>query len=289
MLKTNKCPVCGTQDFDGTVCRVCGLDYSVDYAQYRTISPIPSKEQSENRGSIPSLVRSTYNDRIANLEFQFNRLAEMMNDISLRLSKLEDTQDLKRIETPSEEQLETGETVLEPDKVGPIFFGSYAGKPLEWIAVKQEKTRVLLLSRYAIAFEPYHEKQEAVTWRDCTIQRWLNSSFANESFTTRQKMFISQAEIDGDRYDVFLLSSEEVKASAFDLRCYAADYANQSEYPREEDGCDWWLRFASGQKMTCSTIVHGSGFYTFRILNVTTRAGIRPAIWIYTGEFLRRK
>ena len=176
-------------------------------------------------------------------------------------------------------------------KVGDIIsFGSYEqdnnisnGKEaIEWIVLSNDGEKMLLLSKYALDCKPYNDKNEDVTWENCSIRNWLNDSFYKIAFNSVEKELISKTKlINKDNLEVgtkggndtndkvFLLSLDDTtkygfnsKFDEFDIkrRCSATAYAQAqgvwttewncnyewfvNNYPTEEGGytCEWWLR-----------------------------------------------
>lgn len=111
-----------------------------------------------------------------------------------------------------------------------ISFGRYPQdkdgtvKPIEWVVLKIEKDKALLLSRYILDERPYNKKDENVTWETSDIRRWLNEDFYKIAFNSMEQKKIVDTLVrtennsiygtDGgnDTKDkVFLLSIEEVE------------------------------------------------------------------------------
>ena len=53
---------------------------------------------------------------------------------------------------------------------------------IEWIVLDVQKERCLLLSRYCLDTKSYHSKGKNITWKDCTLRKWLNHDFLNTAF-----------------------------------------------------------------------------------------------------------
>lgn len=77
-----------------------------------------------------------------------------------------------------------------PKKGDEITFGSYPQsgsdkEPLTWIVLDVDNTKhaMLLLSKYIIDSKPYHTKNVAITWENCTLRAWLNDEFMSTAFT----------------------------------------------------------------------------------------------------------
>lgn len=56
---------------------------------------------------------------------------------------------------------------------------------IEWIILKKEDDKVLLLSKYILDYKYYNEDNEKtfVTWENSTIREWLNTKFYNTAFS----------------------------------------------------------------------------------------------------------
>ena len=196
---------------------------------------------------------------------------------------------------------------------GNVLFGSYPqtaeGKrrPIEWLVLKREADRALLISRYALDAKPYNHTPTTTTWAECSLQSWLTGrrkeDFPQAAFTAAEREWILQTPVPADRNPfygttpgkptedkVFLLSIPEAKAlfsSDEARRCAPTDYAkNQGAnthigYKAEgKPSCWWWLR-SPGRNSNCAVCVNCSGSvseygdyvdYAF--------VGVRPALWV---------
>lgn len=112
-----------------------------------------------------------------------------------------------------------------------VVFGSYEqdnvltnGKePLEWIVLKTEGDRAMLITRYLIDARAYHKAFVKMTWSECTLRQWLNDTFLKEAFSQEEQARIQEVLVvndDNPHYStrggedtmdrVFLLSEAEV-------------------------------------------------------------------------------
>ncbi len=57
---------------------------------------------------------------------------------------------------------------------------------IERIILDVKDDSVLLLSKFILDAKPYNDKLVNVTWRTCTLRRWLNKYFLNEAFNTKE-------------------------------------------------------------------------------------------------------
>lgn len=214
-------------------------------------------------------------------------------------------------------------------------FGSYPQgingeiKPIEWIILdrkgknKKKKEELLLLSKYALDYNVYHDDRFNVTWEKCYLRKWLNTEFFSQTFSEKEQDKIITASVsnndnvqcgyangyqrvlvgDGgeDTLDkVFLLSLDEVNnrlgvfkdETEFEKRymvpaCIPTKYVAErwASSLNENGTCNWWLRTPGrgGRAVTVEHVI--DDIYIPRSLGTEYSWGgfVRPAIWIY-GE-----
>lgn len=112
------------------------------------------------------------------------------------------------------------------DNFESIEFGNYyindiAGEkkePIEWVIMKKENNRALLLSRYVLDYHSYDDrvrnkannyKQFHSDWKDSSLREWLNNYFYNESFNEYEKSVIQNTYLDNTYYYVKLIEDYE--------------------------------------------------------------------------------
>ena len=72
---------------------------------------------------------------------------------------------------------------IEEDGKEYIVFGSYEqdgnkknGKePIEWEVLGEDENGILVVSRYILDCQPYNKSPSHVTWKTCTLRKWLNN------------------------------------------------------------------------------------------------------------------
>ena len=99
------------------------------------------------------------------------------------------------------------------EKICPIYwepgefvkFGRYPqrtnsrSEPIEWIVLGTDYPGSrLLLSRYGLEAKPYNDDYNDVTWKDCTLRKWLNSEFYETAFTEEEKARIALSYVQND-------------------------------------------------------------------------------------------
>ena len=183
-----------------------------------------------------------------------------------------------------------------------IRFGSYEqdndtsnGKEeIEWIVLAKEENRMLVTSKYALDSKQYNEENEDVSWKTCTLRKWLNQTFINSAFDEKEKKSIALTKLKSDlnpKYDtedkVFLLDLEEIEryyssmqARILQPTAYAFSQDTQVSHddtaiPKE---CTWWVRVSDGYVHDIGGI-YPDGSHQGPIWVISVCA-VRPAMWI---------
>lgn len=139
-----------------------------------------------------------------------------------------------------------------------IRFGNY-----EWIILKTdiEARKMLVLSKGLITYLPFNDKDEAVTWENCTLRNWLNNEFIKE-FSNLERERILETDVDGITDKIFLLSKQEyddyyINRKSFSIHRYLSRNINVENkktidlYPNNKEGISepayifsaLWLKF----------------------------------------------
>ncbi len=155
---------------------------------------------------------------------------------------------------------------------------------IEWMVLDKKVDKILAISRYALDCQRYHRQNESVSWSNCSVRIWLNSTFYNAAFNPTEKEYLLNKI--GDI--VFLLSLEELNdyySSNSSRICRATSYAiAQNAYVNPQTGGSWWLLRTpgdDGSKYVMS--VNSDGMIDYDGGKVASDRGtIRPAIWIST-------
>ena len=167
-----------------------------------------------------------------------------------------------------------------------VTFGTYPQTkvgndktPIEWLVLDRDGDNVLLLSRYGLDEQPYHTKNESITWEKCALRTWLNNEFMNRAFTAAEQSAILLTNVDNSNRQqywgeadggnntqdkVFLLSNAEankyldvtsndgdtIKSRVAPTAYAIAQGAWQDDSYKTEAGegaVYWWLRSPSDQ------------------------------------------
>ncbi len=194
---------------------------------------------------------------------------------------------------------ETAE-IMPLDTQNTLFFGNYyygldgEKGPVEWIILKEENGRKLLLSKYIIDAVDYHEAGKTGSWKECSLRRWLNTEFTVQVFSKEEKdclieseraetrnFFYNTEDSDLCRDKVFLLSVEEVKSLLNTCQTVApvTPYALEKGVFANNYGL-WWIR-TPGDKYGMQAYINTVGKTAYDGCYQQRReVGLRPAIWV---------
>lgn len=192
-----------------------------------------------------------------------------------------------------------------------VTFGAYeqdnirsnGTERIEWLVLDVQKSKALLLSRYALDSHPYNDVYGATNWADCTLRSWLKDVFLKTAFTQEEKSSILMTEVDNSTSQnnsewnvksckntddmIFLLSYADTDRYFADQTarvCTPTDYAvSEGAGARTlDDGITdaawWWLR-SPGESSNQASFVNFDGTrYTNAVGN--EYLSVRPALWI---------
>lgn len=167
-----------------------------------------------------------------------------------------------------------------------ITLGTWDGKPIEWIVLKEESFGTLVFSRLALFSYNLGWNGQAGTWKDCNIRSYLNGEFYQKAFTDDEKKKILNSFLEdpeGTKDDVFLLSYCEADTLMTQDERKCGDGTNCNSHNCERDcykfsdrhGTCVFLR--TPQNSSYMWVIHPSGEL---IKNHAGWRSIRPAMWI---------
>ena len=179
-----------------------------------------------------------------------------------------------------------------------VCFGTYeqdndtsnGAEDIEWQVLAKENNKVLVISKYALDYQQYNTSNIDVTWETCTLRKWLNETFINNAFGTKEQAAIAETIVTADKnpeYDtdpgnattdkVFLLSIDEVN------KYFSSESADCNR--------DWWLRTPGDDQNEAAFVgddgavyydgVSYHGFvYQLEYSVDHDGIGVRPALWV---------
>ena len=212
--------------------------------------------------------------------------------------------------------LTEGEALPRPTPLSPstMYFGRYiqsdksGAKPeaIEWLVLKQDGNKCLLLSKDILFYSPYDDENEFVDWADCDLRKKLNNDFFLTAFSAEEQENILLTTLSGytDHFDskaakttsdyVFILSRDELR-ELFDVpnwnegddSLYSKLIAHSTPYAALQiDGSvpfpSYWFERTnvSASDLTQVYVCCENGRIDSASIQVDTSAGIRPAIWV---------
>ena len=212
-----------------------------------------------------------------------------------------------------------------------VSFGRYeqdgntknGAEPVEWVVLKSDGARKLLMSRYVLDALPFNNRSGKTTWAESSIRGWLNDYFYRQAFSAAEQKCVELTNVaahenhwypqysagTGSQDHVFLLSVPEFEAWVLHFdgtqnyktkdqvramipergwnRCEATAYARkQGAYVSSKNGfCRWWLRSPGDGKNKIAN-VFASGHYIADHMKTTDGSvGVRPVIWVDFGLY----
>lgn len=190
-------------------------------------------------------------------------------------------------------RLNKNKKIINSSKVGDyIFFGTYeqddntsnGTEDIEWLVLKKEEKKALIISKYAIDSKQYNTTYTFAKWDNCSLRKWLNNSFLNSAFSKEEMALIQPDNITKDQ--IFLLSASEAKTYFNNnnvRQCIPTDYATAKGIFIGDNGyCCWWLRSRDNVQHYeyNADIVNALGNYGDTANVNDSYIGIRPVLWI---------
>ena len=161
---------------------------------------------------------------------------------------------------------------------------------IEWLVLKNDGSKALLISKYALDCQQYHTSRIFGTWKTCTLRKWLNGTFISNAFShEEQAMILSTTTESADTKDrVFLLSRYEAWeyfSSDSTRQCQGTAYCYaQGAYKTGNGNCKWWLRSPGSSGYTATAYVYDGSlrdYYGEHSCCVDNDdIAVRPALWI---------
>ena len=158
---------------------------------------------------------------------------------------------------------------------------------IEWLILKNEGNRILLISKDAIDCQRYNENNADATWETCTLRKWLNETFLNSAFSAEEKNMILSMPVAADKNHsysmtsgsdtidrIFLLDSTEANLYFNSVSVRACEGTGYCQAKAGVGQGKWWLR-SPGAYVSEDGYVNFGGRSVFSSMN-----SVRPAMWI---------
>ena len=189
-----------------------------------------------------------------------------------------------------------------------ITFGSYEqdnntsnGKEnIEWLVLKVDGDKALVISKYALDCQQYNTSFTAVTWETCSLRKWLNGTFISAAFSSEEQTSIISSTVTADKNPsystspgnnttdkVFLLSITEVNkyfSSDSARQCQGTAYCYAQGAYKAAGNCWWWLRSPGGNSDLAADVHYDGSVYDYGYDVYSSFDAVRPALWINLGS-----
>ena len=174
---------------------------------------------------------------------------------------------------------------------------------IEWQVLERQDNKILLISKYALDCQKYNSENTDVTWENCTLRSWLNSTFLSNAFSESEKSMIADTKVTAEENPnystnpgndttdkIFLLSINEVNkyfTTDESRKCVPTAYSigqgadiSSSETPGAKATCWWWLRSPGGSQSYASDVYLGGSVSNRGFRVDVSYVCVRPALWI---------
>ena len=231
---------------------------------------------------------------------------------NLVFNKSVDISDFNKIKTVEEY---TKDELKSINNLKTVSFGEYFinnendTSKIEWIVLTNDGHKALLLSKYILDVQPYHSDSADITWENCSLRKWLNSSFLNQLTASS-----SQEEVKNDlniiqnttlknnnnnEFDIFGGNDtiDKVFILSFDEQCYyfkddpnlcKATMTKYSNKLKTDYKNSYWIRTPGDSQeyvMWCGE----DGYTRLNGGSATSNIGIRPAMWVDVSKIEIKK
>ena len=221
-------------------------------------------------------------------------------------------QDLYSEQFPTKGERETESSVKTDNDF--VTFGTYQQTPdkapLEWEVLDVQADKALLMSKYALSYRSFAEKQligyQHNTWASSDLRVWLNSVFLKRAFLEEERALIVNTSVTtepnptyktdpGPAVDskIFLLSIQEVNKylkTAKSRKCLPTAAAKKElslscvfhpDTFRMAKGCSmWWLRSPGTDRNHTACISYTGSVNLNGHFPHSKDYAVRPVLWI---------
>lgn len=152
-----------------------------------------------------------------------------------------------------------------------ITLGTWDGKPIEWLVLKEEGLATLVISKDTIGGYQFDGNSSNSSWAHSWLRTFLNNDFYEKAFTAEEKKKIVNTkltDVGNAKDNVFILSENEVETL---LSKENDDYTGRHAY---DCGYCCWTRTPDGSS------VRRGYFDCWCSYSPNNYFKIRPAMWI---------
>ncbi len=181
-----------------------------------------------------------------------------------------------------------------------VQFGRYDTNPvsigaehLAWIVLQKEGNTLMLITKEGIAGSVYHQKHEAVNWKESDLSAFLNDTLYDEIFSKYEQEIIVHHPMSGDRLS--LLSETEADALFADdmsrqlsITDAAKGKGTNVNFASKTNQWDmkgyrsswWWLRGDEEKSKTAPIVTEDGIVLTDEKYVNKPNGAVRPVVWV---------
>jgi len=171
-------------------------------------------------------------------------------------------------------------------KVSGIYpYKYFKYEPIRWRIIEKNSESITLIADKVLECLKYNEDKVDMTWKDCSLRKWLNNDFYQVAFTGEERSVILSTNNDNGEGirtidKVYLLSYNEAK-NMFENdedRRVNTTYFSDRDCLHVTDGCgSWWLR-TRGLEPYEASYVSEDGNINYLGQWVNSEFDVRPVI-----------
>ena len=161
-----------------------------------------------------------------------------------------------------------------------VTFGTRDGEPIHWHVIDKQGQLRMIFADDVIAHEPYNKMYIDTYWGTCSLRRWLNKDFIQESFSFQERIRITNTRVENRRNPRW----ESAGGPGTVDKIFVLDIEEVEKYcPTDESrkiGKWWWLRNPGSGLLSVACVYEDGTLYDYGINNNYTDGGVRPAMWV---------
>ncbi len=161
-----------------------------------------------------------------------------------------------------------------------VNFGRYpkndsnTPEPIEWQVLENDGKTALLVSKYCLDSKTFNNEFRPISWRDCSLRKWLNGPFLRRAFTRAERSRILESIVfteDNEAYNMpgcgethdklFCLSINEANkyfVSDEERERKPTNYAESNGLLKfSNGGCCYWLRNPGYSLCVAAAVTYG--------------------------------
>lgn len=167
-----------------------------------------------------------------------------------------------------------------------VRFGRLNNRPVQWLILDRRDDEYLLISKFGLECMPFNDTAGFITWDKCTLRKWLNEDFYNNTFNHSEREKIIRHEVVASDNPVYRSSQgKNTNDKIFIL--------NIKEYNQYFDIYNkWtcklfsgilrqcWLRNSGNDNCHGAFIGRSGSIHAGGSLTTSPRNAVRPVMWV---------